>query len=59
MLTNMILNKTMNTEDSNVYCTVCKNTVEDGILYDNKCSDCYDNEYSGCYGGGCIGGSNG
>jgi hypothetical protein len=27
--------------------------VEDGILFDNKCGECYDNEYSGCYGGGC------
>ena len=38
------------------HCSVCKELVEDGILYDKKCEECYDNEYSGCYGGGCIGG---
>jgi len=30
--------------------------VENGILYNNKCEECYDKEFSGCYGGGCIGG---
>jgi len=35
------------------HCLECKEIVEDGILYNNKCGDCYDKEYSGCYGGGC------
>jgi len=47
----------MNLENSIVlnppHCSECKEAVEDGVLYDNKCGECYDAEYSGCYGGGC------
>jgi hypothetical protein len=39
-----------------IFCSACNDIVDDGILYNGMCEDCYDNEYSGCYGGGCIGG---
>jgi hypothetical protein len=40
----------------NAVCIKCKKEIENNIVYDKKCEDCYDKEYSGCYGGGCIGG---